>query len=160
MKCSENGTEAGMGTWESFDRSRQLMEDFSTRTLAAIPSDFGRLIYLASLRDLGSGRYSHAGLEALYPPAEVQETLARAHCEICESILEAPLAGQEKDLTYCLRGFEADSNEVVSNWRELESYRALLPLGLPGYIRDLFCSNIETLLSILEEDGATSRQPS
>lgn len=149
-----------MGSWESFDRTRQLMEDFSTRTLAAIPSEFGRLIYMASLRDLGSGRYSHAGLEALYPPAEVQETLARAHREICESILETPLAAQEKDLTFCLQGFEAEAGEVVSNWRELEFYRALLPFGMPGYIRKLFCSNIETLLSVFEGDRATSQRPS
>lgn len=147
-----------MESWESFDRTRQLVEDFSTRTLAAIPSEFGRLIYLASLRDLGSGRYSHAGLEALYPAADVQETLSKAHREICESILETPLAGQEKDLTFCLRGFEAESAEVVGNWRELESYRALLPFGLPGYIRNLFCSNIETLLSIFEEDRAKGRR--
>jgi hypothetical protein len=134
------------------------MEDFSTRTLAAIPSDFGRLIYLASLRDSGSGRYSHAGLETLYPAADVQETLAKAHREICESILETPLSRQEEDLAFCLQGFEAAPEEVVSNWRELEFYRALLPFGMPDYIRKLFCSNIETLLSVFEKDRITIPQ--
>jgi hypothetical protein len=147
-----------MGTWESFDRARQLTEEFSTRTLAAIPSDFGRLIYLASLRDLASGRYNHAGLETQYPAAAVQETLALAHREIFERILETPLARQEKNLAFCLQGFEADPGEVVSNWRELESYRALLPFGLPNYMRDLFCSNIGTLLSIFEEGRTTRRE--
>jgi hypothetical protein len=147
-----------MGTWDSFNRTRKLTEDFSRRTLAAIPSDFGRLIYLASLRDLASGRYGHAGLETLYPPAEVQETLARAHREVCESILETPLVRQEKDLAFCFKGFEGTPEEVVSNWREVEFYHALLPFGMPNYIRKLFCSNIETLLSVFEEDRITNPQ--
>jgi hypothetical protein len=147
-----------MATWESFDGSRRLTEDFSARTLAGIPSDFGRLIYLASLRDLASGRYSHAGLESQYPAAAVQETLARAHQEICECILETSLTQQEIDLISCLQGFQAAPEDVVRNWRELECYRALLPFGLPGYVRDLFCSNIETLLSIFEGNRTTSPQ--
>jgi len=146
-----------MGSWDTFDRSRRLTEDFSTRTLAAIPSEFGRLIYLASLRDLASGRYSHEGLEALYPAAAVQETLARSHQEICEGILETPLARQENDLAICLKGFEGESGQVVSNWRELESYRALLPFGMPDYMRTLFCSNIETLLGVLDDDRINGR---
>jgi hypothetical protein len=140
-----------LGTWDTFDRGRRLTEDFSSRTLAAIPSEFGRLIYMASLRDLASGRYSHEGLESQYPAAAVQEMLARSHQEICENILESPLARQEKDLASCLQGFEGEREEVVSNWRELESYRSLLPFGMPEYLRNLFCSNIRTLLSILAE---------
>src|SRR5579862_1052435 len=127
-----------MGTWDSFDRNRRLMEDLSARTLAAIPSEYGRLIYLASLRDLASGRYVHEGLQAQYPQGAVNEALARAHQEICARILETPLEQQEMDLFSCLRGFDASIEEVVANFRETESYRALLPHGLPKYIRDLF----------------------
>lgn len=147
-----------MASWESFDRTRGLTEDFSTRTLAAIPSEFGRLIYLASLRDLASGTYSHEGLEALYPQQAVRETLSRAHQEICSRILEMSLARQEMDLRFCLRGFEAEEEEVIGNWRELKSYRAFLPFGLPDYIQKLFCSNFVTLLSIVEMDHANSLQ--
>jgi hypothetical protein len=146
-----------MGTWETFDRTRRLTEDFSTRTLAAIPSEFGRLVYVASLRDLASGKYWHEGLESLYPAPAVQETLAKAHQEICEGILESPLVRQEGDLAQCLKGFEGETGEVVRNWRELETYRSLLPFGMPDYLRTLFCSNIETLLSVLEDDRIKSQ---
>lgn len=83
-----------------------------------------------------------------YPQEEVQETLSRAHKEICLRILEMSLAQQEMGLCSCLYGFEADLEDVVSNWRELESYRSLLPFGLPQYLQILFCSNCDTLLSI------------
>ncbi len=145
-----------MSTWEPFDRNRRLMEDLSTRTLAAIPSEYGRLIYLASLRDLASGRYCHAGLQTQYPQGAVDEAISRAHQEICARILETPLEQQELDLFTCLRGFDANPEEVAANLRETESYRALLPHGLPKYVRDLFCSNFETLLCIFEQERTTN----
>jgi hypothetical protein len=145
-----------MGSWESFDRNRKLTEDLTERTLAAIASEFGKLIYLASLRDLASGTYRHEGLEALYSAGSVQEALLQAHREVCGRIMEMPLARQERDLLSSWEGFEACSEDLIGNWRESEVYRTLLPSGLPDYMRTLFCSNIETLLSVFEQDNATT----
>ena len=147
-----------MATLESFDRNRRLMEDLSSRTLAAIPFEYGRLIYLASLRSLASGRYTHEGLESQYPQRAVQEALLRAHEEICARILETPLEQQEFDLFSCFRGYDASPEEVVANWRDSEAYRTLPPPSLPKYMRELFCSNIETLLCIFEQGRATTPQ--
>jgi hypothetical protein len=147
-----------MADWASFDRQSKLMEDLSARTLAAIPSEYGRLIYLASLRDLATGTYSHAGLERLYPQGAVQEALSKVHREVCIRILETPLARQEMDLRFCLKGFDAEPEEVINQWRELESYRSLLPAGLPSYIRTLFCSNFETLVSVMAGEWVPSQQ--
>lgn len=149
-----------MGSWESFDRNKRLTEDLSERTLAGIASEYGKLIYLASLRDLASGNYRHEGLEALYSSASVQEALLLAHREVCGRILEMPLARQEMDLRSCWRGFESDSEELIGNWKESEAYRTLIPFGLPDYMRTLFCSNIETLLAVLESDRLTNQPAS
>jgi hypothetical protein len=147
-----------MGDFSKFDRNRKLMEDLTVRTLASIPSEYGKLIYLASLRDLGSGRYVHDGLEKSYPAEAVQEALVHAHKEICARILEMPLARQESDLFSCLQGLNAELEDVVRNWKELESYRVLLPFGLPGYLRVLFCSDVETLLGIAQADLARAKR--
>jgi hypothetical protein len=145
-----------MGNWESFDRNRKLTEDLTERTLARISSEYGKLIYLASLRDLASGTYRHDGLEALYSGGSVQEALLQAHREVCSRIMEMPLAMQEMDLQSCWSGFEVEPEGLIGNWKESEAYRTLMPFGLPDYMRTLFCSNIETLLSIFEADHATS----
>jgi hypothetical protein len=145
-----------MVNWESFDRNRRLTEDLTTRTLAAIASEYGKLIYLASLRDLASGGYRHEGLETLYPARAVQEALLQAHREVCARIMEMPLAQQEKDLINCWQGFDTAPEGLTGNWSELEAYRTLMPFGLPEYMRTLFCSNIETLISIFEKHSPTN----
>lgn len=145
-----------MGSWGSLDRNRKLTEDLTERTLAAISSEYGRLIYLASLRDLASGMYRHEGLEALYSAGSVQEALTQAHREVCSRIMEMPLSVQEKDLLNCWKGFDVEAEGLIGNWKESEAYRTLMPFGLPDYMRTLFCSNIETLLSVFEADHITS----
>jgi hypothetical protein len=149
-----------MGNWESFDRNRKLTEDLTGRTLAAITSEYGKLLYLSSLRDLASGQYRHEGLEALYSTGSVQEALLQAHREVCSRIMEMPLARQEMDLLDSWKGFEAEPEDLIGNWKESEVYRTLLPAGLPDYMRTLFCSNIETLLSVFEADRATTQRAS
>jgi len=47
--------------------NRRIIQDFTLTTLAGIPGEFSRLTYMASLRDLSSGKYEHAGLSAMYP---------------------------------------------------------------------------------------------
>jgi hypothetical protein len=48
-------------------QNRRIVQDFTQTTLAGIPGLFARLTYIASLRDLSSGCYEHAGLAALSP---------------------------------------------------------------------------------------------
>ena len=144
-----------METLEWFQQNRQVIEDFAERTLAAIPSEYGRLLYLASLRDLATGQYRHEGLAAVYPEGAVQQALARCHEELFARMLEAPLEQQEGDLRACLDSLEADFRGMVIRWRELEFYRVLLPTGVPAYLKDLFCSNMRVLLELLAEERAT-----
>jgi hypothetical protein len=141
-----------MGTLTQLQQNRRVIHDFTTTTLAAIPSAFARLTYLASLRDLSSGRYEHAGLTAVYPPGAVQQALEQCHEEIFERILESGLEEQERDLRAHLEGMHDGLKAAVAHWRKLEAYRTLLPVESPDYLKELFCSNIRALLEILEEE--------
>ena len=72
---------------ERFQQSRAVIEDFSSHTLAAIPTDFGRLYYVSSLKNADSGRYEHDGLKSLYPENAVQAGLCHCHEELFSRIL-------------------------------------------------------------------------
>jgi hypothetical protein len=146
-----------MKTLTQFQQNRRVIQDFTVTTLAGIPGLFARLVYLASLRDLSSGRYEHAGLSALYPDAAVQQALQLCHEQIFERILESPLASQEQDLRACLTGMEGGLLGAVSHWRRNEAYRVLQPEASPGYLKDLFCSNLRALLEILDQENFPAR---
>ena len=137
-------------------QNRRVVQDFTVNSLAGIPGPYARLIYVSSLRDLSSGRYEHQGLAALYPEEAVQQALELCHEQIFERILEMPLEKQLEDLRDCLKAMDGELPAVVSHWRQLEPYRVLLPENAPGYLKELFFSNLRALLEILHEQYNTS----
>jgi hypothetical protein len=141
-----------MKTITQLQQNRRIIQDFTLTTLAGIPGEFGRLTYMASLRDLSSGKYEHAGLAALYPDEAVQQSLELCHEQIFERVLETPLAKQEADLKECLERMPGDLSSTVAHWRRLEAYRVLIPERAPGYLKELFCSNLRVLLELLQKE--------
>jgi hypothetical protein len=133
---------------ERFRENRAVVEDFSSRTLAAISTDFARLHYISSLRDSTTGLYEHAGLRSLYPENSVQSALTHCHEELFARILETPLQKQEGDLQECISAAGDQFWAVVEDWRQSQSFDELCPEGVPGYLHALFRSNMSALLSI------------
>jgi hypothetical protein len=138
-------------------QNRRIIQDFTMTTLAGIPGEFSRLTYMASLRDLSSGRYEHAGLAALYPEDAIQQALNLCHEQIFERVLESPLARQEADLKECLERMPGGLCGTVAHWLRMEAYRVLIPERAPDYLKELFCSNLRALLEILQEECSTVR---
>ena len=139
-----------MSIHTQLEQNRHIVHDFAVTTLAAIPSFYGRLAYLASLRDLSTGCYDHAGLSALYPAEAIQQALKKCHEELFQRVLETPLALQEDDLRSCLAGMDGPLDATVTHWRQMEAYRVLMPEDSPDYLKELFCSNLRALLEILQ----------
>ena len=145
-----------MESFERFHRSRCVFEDFTSRTLAAIPSDFGRLYYVSSLKDSLTGRYQHDGLMDMYSENSVQEALGQCHEELFSRILETPLSEQERDLRKCLDATGDRFWTFVESWQNDKSFQAMCPEGLPSYLNDLFCSNVAALLAIFSSRRVTA----
>jgi hypothetical protein len=146
-----------MGALTQLQQNRRVIQDFTVTTLAGILGEFARLVYVASLRDLSSGRYEHQGLAALYPEEAVQQALQMCHEQIFERILETPLPRQLEDLRSCLTAMDGGLALAVSHWRQLEAYRVLVPEEAPDYLKELFFSNLRALLEILHEQGTLAR---
>jgi hypothetical protein len=143
-----------MRTIAELQQNRRIIHDFTMTTLASIPSVFSRLAYMASVRDISSGRYEHAGLAALYPDEAIQQSLQLCHEQIFEKLLEMSLEVQESDLRECLGHMPEGRCETVAHWRRMEAYRVLMPERAPAYLKELFCSNLRALLEILQEECA------
>jgi hypothetical protein len=144
-----------MDTLTQLQQNRRIIHDLTVSTLVRFSSPFSRLAYLASLRDISTNMYDHAGLSALYPQPAVQQALAQCHQEIFERILEAPLEVQEEDLRAHLRTLPNGSRSAAAQWRRHEAYRTLLPADSPDYLKELFCSNVRAILEILEKEPST-----
>jgi hypothetical protein len=133
---------------ENFHQNRSVIEDFTSRTLAVIPSVFGRLYYVSSLIDPATGHYSHAGLTEVYSPNSVQAALAQCHEELIARILETPLREQERDLRKCMSSAGDEFWDLLEGWRFSRDYQAMCPQELPDYLNALFCSNMGALVEI------------
>jgi hypothetical protein len=137
-----------------FQQSRAVIEDFSSTTLAVIPSDFGRLCYISSLRHSTTGRYEHDGLLKLYSENSVQEALSNCHEEMFSRILETPLRDQAHDLRRCMAVAGHTVEDLIRTCRTDSSFRTMCPDGLPDYLHELFCSNMSALLAIIGSNQA------
>lgn len=142
---------------EQLHQDRRVIEDFMLRTLEAIPGDVSRLVHVATLRDLASGRYRHEGLAAIYSEPAVDQALKVCHEELFERILETSLEHQESEIRRCLRGFDGSASEIAARWQEHEFYKLLIPSGVPIYLRQLFCSNLQTLLQLIALENSTNQ---
>ena len=146
-----------MDTLTQLQQNRRIIHDLTVSTLAGISGPFSRLAYLASLRDISTNVYEHAGLRAIYSQPAVQQALEQCHQELFERILEEPLAVQEEELRAHLRAMPNGSRNAAAQWRRLEAYRALLPADSPDYLKELFCSNVRAILEILEKEPSTGQ---
>jgi len=142
---------------DEFHQASAVVEDFTANTLSRISSEVSRLLHVATLRDLASGRYRHDGLAALYSEEAVDQALRLCHEQLFERILETSLEFQESELRQCLLCFDTRVNEVAARWREHEFYKCFIPSEVPEYLRQLFCSNFGTVLGVLAEETVTRR---
>ena len=141
-----------MESTESYQQTRKVVEDLTARTLAGIPTEFGKLLYLSSLRDISTGDYVHEGLVARYSREAVQQALGYCHQELFLRVLEMPLEQQEWDLRACLEGMEGEFWGKLRRWRETEFYRLLIPSDSPEYLREIFLANVGALLDVVLEE--------
>jgi hypothetical protein len=74
-----------MESLERFTQNQLIIEEYVSQWLAPIPSEFGRLADVATLRDVTSGHYHHPALEEVYPESAVHQALLYCHEELFES---------------------------------------------------------------------------
>jgi|SRR5271165_2233437 len=137
--------------------AQKAYDDLWQRTLAKIPGDLNRLVYLASTRDYNSGRYHHAGLEAHFGADAVREALESAHRELFDKLTLYSLEELVIQLALYVQSSRETPEELLKAWRTLQPYRVAIPLDVEPLTVHLFLSNLKLALEVLQQ--RQSRQP-
>src|SRR6266571_3646490 len=106
---------------------RTAVADLWRNTLSQIPSVFGRLVYLSSLRNAVTGKYEHHGLALVFGEDEARRALRKSHARTFAEWLSFDLERQHADLEVYLSTAGADKPAILTNWLSVATYRTFIP---------------------------------
>jgi len=132
-------------------------EDLRNRTLAKIPGDFARLIYLASTRDYNTGEYYHEGLAFQFGETAARRALSFCHRDLFQRMVQCSVRELVEHLEAYARCTHLPSMDFVRVWNTLQPYCVTIPLDCGPLAARFFASNVRTALAIL--DSGRSRRP-
>jgi hypothetical protein len=118
-------------------------------TLSKIPTTYGRLSYLASLRDSNTGKYRHHGLFSTFGRKEGAEALERSHDEEFARWVNFSVEEKYDDLKVYLATVEDTEKTVLRHWLHSRVFRSYVPASASEAQKKLFSEEIETLLTVL-----------
>lgn len=131
---------------------RDAISDLWRNTLSQIPAVFGRLVYLAALRDQNSGRYEHHGLALVFGENEADRALRRSHIQTFSEWLCFNLEQQRADLGLYLSALPEDRQRIIDTWLRLEPFRTLVPSSATRAETELYYSDFRILLALLRNE--------
>ena len=136
----------GSGSIGAFERSAK--SDLWRNTLSQIPTVFGRLVYLSSLRNVHTGAYEHHGLTLIFGEEEANRALKECHSVVFAEWLTFNLEQQKADLDLYLAGLFEDKRQVIENWVRSAPYKNLLPASVRGVERRLYINDLAALIEL------------
>lgn len=132
----------------AFDRSASA--DLWRNTISQIPSVFGRLVYLSSLRNPNNGSYEHHGLALVFGEDEANRALKNSHTAVFAEWLSFNLEQQKADLDLYISGLFEDKRVVIEAWIRLAPYRNLMPASVRGVEKRLYIADFTALLELFK----------
>lgn len=135
---------------------RTALSDLWRNTLTQIPSVFGRLVYLSSLRNLNSGRYEHHGLALLFGEDEANKALKKTHSQSFADWLQFDIEQQKADLDLYLSALFEDKRTVLEAWLRMTPYKNLVPNGVRAVERKLYLADLQAILQLLKNEHAVA----
>jgi len=94
--------------------NKDPMSNLWRTTLSQIPSLFGQLVYLSSLRSINTGKYQHFGFGKRFSDREAHRTLQQSHEETFAHWLCCSLTEKTVDLKLYLSGLKIPQSVVLT----------------------------------------------
>jgi len=121
------------------------------RNLSQIRTSYGRLVYLAGLRNADSGKYEHYGAFISPSPEIVSHSILRAHERIFREWIGFSLEKKKADIDLYISGIDQiDKADLVDAWLRLTPYKNLVPGSIQGPERQRHVSDFEAILGLLK----------
>ena len=133
------------------------IEDLASRTLAALPGRFSRLLYLAGLRH-SHGGYSHWGLNRVHGEQEMQRAVQEAHQRLFADVLQTPLQDLHSEVSRPGKVGTESPERVLSDLQARES--ELIAPGAGPESRSHFNSVLLALAHLIQAKNAPTRRAS
>src|SRR2546428_2791658 len=132
---------------KAFDRT--AASDLWRHTLSQVPTTFGRLVFLSTLRDSNTGVYVHYGFAQRVGDEAADEALRQSHWQCFSEWLAFSLEDQKADLDLYLSGIDSDKKTILETWTRTKPYSNLIPAMASEVERRLYNSDLEALLELL-----------
>ena len=129
--------------------SRAPSTQVCAHILSQIPTTFGRLVYLVSLRDPNTGIYRHFGVAQQFGEEEAGEVLSQSHMDVFNEWLSFTLEQRKADLDCYLSGIPGDRAMILDTWLRLPPYHNLIPATAQPSQRDFYLSDLKALIALL-----------
>ncbi len=118
--------------------------------LYQVSTAYGRLVYLAGLRNSDSGRYEHYGVDSS-EALTVSRSLKNLHEAIFREWVGCPLESKMADIELYIAGIDrVDHAELIDAWLRLTPYKNLVPATIQGPERQRHISDFEAILGLLK----------
>ena len=124
---------------------RPAAADLWRNTLLQIPSVFGRLVYLSSLRN-----DEHEGPAPMAGEDDSRRALRKSHASAFAEWLSFNLEEQKDDLDLYLSTVAADKPSIPTNWLSGAAYKTFIPDSATTVERRLYTADIEALIALLK----------
>jgi hypothetical protein len=140
----------------------EAVAEICIRDLTHIETSYGRLVYLAGLRNPDTGRYEHYGATSSISGAlDASRTLRRIHEQVFKEWIGFPLERKKSDIELYIAGIgQIDRVELIDAWLRLTPYKNLVPASIQGPEREKHTSDFEAILGLLKNVyGVASPNP-
>jgi hypothetical protein len=126
-------------------------EGLWARDLALIESAYGRLVYMAGLRNPDTGRYEHYGFATSPSSLLASRQVKRVHEVIFHDWVCFNLEKKKADIDLYIAGIgEVDRTELIDAWLRLTPYKNLVPASIQGPERQKHMSDFEAILGLMK----------
>jgi hypothetical protein len=121
------------------------------RDFSQIATYYGRLVYLAGLRNPDNGRYEHFGTPGSATSAMASRNFKRIHETQFREWIGLTLERKKADIELYIASLDqGERGLLVDAWLRLFPYKNLVPASVQGPERQRHISDFEAILALLK----------